>query len=76
MKACQYPDGMTEEEAAALDENSYLDLLGNSRIVYASLELSTGEKTQVYSQTSGGNSPAEASWTDVCMPLMSQARTL
>lgn len=60
LKACQYPDGMTEEEAAALDENSYLDLLENSRIVYASLELSTGEKTQVYSQTSGGNSPAEA----------------
>lgn len=60
LKAYQYPDGMTEEEAAALDENSYLDLLKNSQIVYASLELSTGEKTQVYSQAAGGNSSSEA----------------
>lgn len=60
LKAYQYPDGMTEEEAAALDENSYLDLLKNSRIVYASLELSTGEKTQMYSQAAGGNSSSEA----------------
>src|SRR5699024_7039359 len=53
------PDGMTEEEAAALDENSYLDLLKNSQVVYAALELSTGEKTQVYAQAAGGNSSAE-----------------
>ena len=53
LKACQYPDGMTEEEAAALDENSYLDLLENSRIVYASLELSTGV-TQSASCSGGG----------------------
>ena len=44
LKAYQYPNGMTEEEASALDENSYLDLLKNSQIIYASLELSTGEK--------------------------------
>lgn len=60
LKAYQYPDGMTEEEVSALDENSYLDLLKNSQIVYASLELSTGEKTQVYSQAAGDNSSAEA----------------
>ena len=60
LKAYQYPDGMTEEEAAALDEDSYLDLLKNSRIVYVSLELSTGEKTQVYAQTAGDNSSSEA----------------
>lgn len=59
LKAYQYPDGMTEEEAAALDENSYLDLLKNSQVVYAALELSTGEKTQVYAQAAGGNSSAE-----------------
>lgn len=60
LKAYQYPNGMTEEEASALDENSYLDLLKNSQIIYASLELSTGEKTQVYSQAAGGDSTSEA----------------
>ena len=53
-------DATVEDEAAALDENSYLDLLKNRQIIYASLELSTGEKTQVYSQAAGGNSSAEA----------------
>lgn len=60
LKAYQYPDGITEKEAAALDENSYLDLLKDSQIIYASLELSTGEKTQVHALADAGNSSAEA----------------
>ena len=59
LKVYQYPDNMTEKDVAALDENNYLDLLKKSRIVYASLELSTGEKTQVYSQPTEGNSYTE-----------------
>lgn len=60
LKAYQYADGVTEEDAAALDENGYMDLLENSRILYAALNLDDGEKTQVYSQSAGGNSASEA----------------
>ncbi len=60
LKAYQYPNGMTEEEAAALDQGAYLNLLKNSQIVYACLEPFTGEKAQVYSQAAGDNAFSEA----------------
>lgn len=60
LKAYQNGEGITEEDAAALDENSYMDLLENSRILYAALNLTDGEKIQVYSQPAGGNSASEA----------------
>lgn len=54
LKVYQYPDGITDQEAAALDDNSYRDMLKDTKTVYAMLDLSTGEKTQIYTQSKSG----------------------
>ena len=37
LETYQYPDGMTEQDAAALDEDSYMDILKKTKLVYAIL---------------------------------------
>lgn len=54
LKTYQYPDGMTDEEAAALDDDSFIEMMKDADMVYASLNLSTGEKVNIYSQSAGG----------------------
>ena len=49
---------MTEQDAAALDEDSYMDILKKTKLVYASLDLSDGEKTVICTR-SGNNSSSE-----------------
>ena len=49
---------MTEQDAAALDEDSYMDILKKTKLVYASLDLSDGEKTVICTR-SGSNSSSE-----------------
>lgn len=58
LETYQYPDGMTEQDAAALDEDSYMDILKKTKLVYASLDLSDGEKTVICTR-SGSNSSSE-----------------
>lgn len=58
LETYQYPDGMTEQDAAALDEDSYMDILKKTKLVYASLDLSGGEKTVICTR-SGSNSSSE-----------------
>ena len=42
---------MTEEEASALDSDQYMEVLKNSSIVYAALNLDTGEKKELLTQS-------------------------
>ena len=51
LEAYQYPDGMTDEEASALDSDQYMEVLKNSSIVYAALNLDTGEKKDLLTQS-------------------------
>ena len=51
LKAYQYPDGMTDEEASALGSDQYMEVLKNSSIVYAALNPDTGEKKELLSQS-------------------------
>lgn len=60
LKALQYPNGMTEQECAELEVNSYKEVCKNSRLIYASLDISTGEKKELYSQPVGADFTSEA----------------
>lgn len=51
LEAYQYPDGMTDEEASALDSDQYMEVLKNSSIAYAALNPDTGEKKELLTQS-------------------------
>lgn len=57
LKVYQYPDGITGQDDIALDDiDCRRYILDRTDIVYATLALSTGEKTQIYSQNSDATS--------------------
>ena len=72
LEAYQYPDGMTEEEVAAMDEDRYQNLLKNSQLVYATLDLSHGGKQQFYTQPARDSSVSRAVLND-CLYTSSDA---